>query len=72
MLAVFQALSSYKPLKPWKGEPRQSNKDDLGLSGAIGPYQALLGCPGSPSLGSTGFLDDRPLLDSGRVCALFV
>ena len=38
--------------RPRLGEPRLTNKDYSGLLGAIGPYSGILGCLGSPCLGS--------------------
>ena len=44
----FWALSSYKPLVPREGEPRQPNKAYEGLLGTIGPH----GGQGSPPEGT--------------------
>ena len=55
-------LSSYKPLEPREGEPRQPNevnKACQGLSVAIGPCESLLVWVGPPSVGSSGLYDPR-------------
>ena len=52
--------ASYEPLEPRQGEPRQPNKDHQGLFRAFGPYWGLLGCLGSPCLGSNGLSDSQP------------
>ena len=48
---------SYEPWQPRQGEPRQPNKACKRLLGAVGPYWGLLGCLGSPCLGSNGLYE---------------